>query len=186
MLKKTLIAAGCACLLGGCAGIPTLSEPAPAPVPPAAFQNQSAATPAAMPADWWQAYRDPVLETLIGAALEHNPTIDIAAARLQAARAQLESLDAQRRPSVNAAAGAGYSRTSENTPSGIALGRRTVQGSKYAVGIDASWEWDLWGRRARAVEAGQARAAAAQADVAGVRLSLSADVALYYWQYRTA
>lgn len=189
MLKKSLIIAASGALFSGCTGIPTLSEPAPAPAAPPAFQNSTPDAPGAataLPANWWQVYRDPVLDALIGAALEHNPTIDIAAARLQAARAQLEALDADRSPRVDAGAGASYGRTSENTPAGLAMGRRAVQGTKYAVGINASWEWDVWQRRAHAVEAGAARAAAAQADLAGARLSLSAEVALYYWQCRAA
>jgi len=192
MFKKNLVMAGCACLLAGCAGTPILSVPAAAPVAPAAYQNDTATgaatgtSAAAMPADWWQAYQDPELSALIASALEHNPGIDIAAARLMAARAQLQSLDAERQARVNASSGASYGETSKNTPTGIAMGRRGVQGSKYAVGIDASWEWDVWGRRARAVEAGEARTAAAEADMAGVRLALSAEVALYYWQCRAA
>jgi len=189
MLKRKLTAAGCACLLAGCAGIPAQFEPAAEPVPPVAYQNDAPANDqvsAAIPVEWWQAYQDPDLSQLIASTLQQNPSIDIAAARLAAARAQWQSLDAERQPRVNAGAGASDGETSENTPSGLAMGRRSVQGAKYSIGVDASWEWDLWGRRARAVEAGEARLAAAQADVAGMRLALSAETALYYWQLRAA
>src|SRR6202158_3586005 len=49
---------------------------------------------------------------------------------------------------------------------------------------DVSWELDIWGRVRRNVEANQATAQASAADVASVRLSMQAELAMDYLELR--
>jgi NodT family efflux transporter outer membrane factor (OMF) lipoprotein len=55
----------------------------------------------------------------------------------------------------------------------------------FLLPIDFSWEFDLWGRVRRTVEASQAGARASQADLASVLLSAQALLAQDYFQLRT-
>jgi NodT family efflux transporter outer membrane factor (OMF) lipoprotein len=55
----------------------------------------------------------------------------------------------------------------------------------YAIGFDASWEIDVFGRVRRSVEAAQGDLEASQADYDDVLVSLLAEVALNYVEART-
>ena len=57
---------------------------------------------AAWPADqWWRAYADPQLDTLIAEALAGSPSLEIAAARLRLAQAQAIAAGAVRVPAAS-------------------------------------------------------------------------------------
>jgi hypothetical protein len=53
------------------------------------------------------------------------------------------------------------------------------------VGLDFSWELDLWGRIRRTVESEQASAQASAGDLESARLSFQAELAQDYFQLRT-
>ncbi len=57
--------------------------------------------------------------------------------------------------------------------------------NSYAARVSASWEADLWGRQANAVQAGEANVQAAVAVLEGAHVSLAAEVALNYIQLRS-
>jgi NodT family efflux transporter outer membrane factor (OMF) lipoprotein len=59
-------------------------------------------------------------------------------------------------------------------------------GTFVFLGLSASYEVDLWGRIESSVEAEQLRAAATQADYQTAAISLSAEVALTWYQLATA
>jgi len=62
------------------------------------------------------------------------------------------------------------------------LAGRTVQ--DYAASVSASWEPDLFDRIGHAVDAANARAQASEADLASMRLSMHAELALDYVDLR--
>ena len=148
---------------------------APAAAPATALASDAPAAPALDLAQWWQGFGDAQLVTLIAQALAANPSIVSAQAAVQQARAQVEVQRAGLLPSLDASAGA----------------RRSQQGmadasNNYTVGLDASWELDLWGRKRNLVQAGQENLAATQASLYAAHVSLSAEVALHYIQLRNA
>ena len=55
----------------------------------------------------------------------------------------------------------------------------------YSAGVSASWEPDLFGRVRDSVNGAQADAQASEADLEGVRLSMSADLAADYFSLRS-
>jgi len=56
----------------------------------------------------------------------------------------------------------------------------------YQAGFDASWELDLWGRVRRSIEAADAEAGAAGAQLRQVQLSVAVEVARNYYLLRAA
>lgn len=153
----------------------TAPATAPAAAPATALASDASAAPALDLAQWWQGFGDAQLVTLIEQALAANPSIVSAQAAVQQARAQVEVQRAGLLPSLDASAGA----------------RRSQQGvadasNSYTVGLDASWELDLWGRKRNLVQAGQENLAATQASLYAAHVSLSAEVALHYIQLRNA
>jgi len=124
--------------------------------------------------DWWARLGDPVLTELQRAANANNPSMQKAAAQIASARAALASSKAAGAPTLTGSGSA----TRANTATG------TGTTTTVSVGLDASWELDLFGNVRRNVEAGEATAQAREADWNDTRVSLAAEVATDYISYR--
>lgn len=184
--------AGSLCV-AGCAMAPRHERPALDAGP--AFKEQAAAAahgvwqpartdPAAAPAPaWWTVYGDPVLERLQQQAEADNPGLAQSAARLRAALAAVGAARAAEWPTVGATAGSTRSRTPTQQANGSVVPRFATSDS---LGLNTSWELDLWGRIDANVSAARAGADASAADWAAARLSLQASVAQAYFALRTA
>ncbi len=134
--------------------------------------------------NWWQAFNDPVLDNLINRAYEQNLTLQIAGLRVLEARARLGLATGNLYPQTQQAT-AGYSKTqlSRNAPN-LAPGIDRVY-SQAAIGFDAAWELDFWGRFRRGVESADAAMMAEVAGYDNVLVILSAEVARTYTLIRT-
>lgn len=188
--RLTLLAG--ACVLSACTVGPDYHG-APAVAPEAASAANFVRTPAQgvttarAPSDWWTALDDPHLNALIAAALEHNPDVRVAQARLRESRAQLQQQRAAELPKVSAAVAAPRMRepdlsTLSQSSGSSGSGRGPLQ--FYTAGFDASWEIDLFGGTRRAVEAATDEADAVSADLADTQVSLAAEVAQAYIDLR--
>lgn len=131
---------------------------------------------------WWKGFRDPSLTTLIERTRESNPDLRGAIARIDEARAQRGIAVSQGLPQANAQAAYSRNRTSENL--GSPVGNNNPR-DFYAAGFDAGWEIDLFGGIRRSVEAADANIEARQEDYRDALVSLFAEVALNYVDYRT-
>ncbi|ABC37082.1 efflux transporter outer membrane subunit [Burkholderia thailandensis] len=179
------VAAAAAVLLAGCAVGPDYHRPDAAI--PAAYKEAPPGWKVAQPADradrgpWWSIYDDPQLNALVDKLNASNQTV----AQYAAAYRQARALVAQARASYFPTLGltASESRASSALSSGTTT--RTI-GNTYNVGLDASWEPDLWGKVSRTVGAQKAGEAAAAADLANARLSAQATLAQTYFQLRAA
>jgi len=134
-------------------------------------------------ARWWTELHDPLLNELIERAIEANPSVAVATARLREARAALASERARELPQsgVSAADLKAHGLTS-------AIGGSSAGGSAdtnvYTVGFDATWEIDLFGAHRRAVESAAASLEGSRAGLRDVAVSLSSEVAQAYIQLR--
>lgn len=168
-------------LLAGCAVGPDYKRPPVAE--PQVFRDQPTAEAASL-ADlpWWEAFQDPILKNLIREALAGNYTVQIAAARVQEARAHLGEAKSKFFPWIN------YGFTAQDQRNGIAaqLGLNTTGGPEaqqlYAGVLAASWELDIWGRIRRSTEAARANLLATEDARRGVMLSLVGDLAQAYFE----
>jgi NodT family efflux transporter outer membrane factor (OMF) lipoprotein len=122
---------------------------------------------------WWRSFNDPLLIELVDEALRASPDLKTARARLRSARARRVVAASDRYPSVDAAARASRSRSSEDAGSGDTV-------SFYRAGFDASWELDVFGGVRRNVEAAEADLESSVADLYETRVSLAAEVASNY------
>ncbi|SFR91342.1 efflux transporter outer membrane subunit [Sphingomonas jatrophae] len=179
--------------LAGCTTGPDYAGPPPAAPNAAAggaFRRAGDGLTTAEPvlARWWEALGDPTLNALEARALAANPDIAVASARLRQARAEFRTQRANRLPNVNASALYAHARVpgldlgSEEEGGGGGGGTSSL--NVYNLGFDSSWEVDLFGGTARAIEAARAGADAAEARLADAQVSLTASVAEAYLNLR--
>ncbi|AFQ46507.1 efflux transporter outer membrane subunit [Burkholderia cepacia] len=183
------VAVATAVLLAGCAVGPDYHRPDTSI--PAAFKEAPAGWKVAQPADradrgpWWSVYNDPQLDALIGKLNASNQTIAQSAAAYRQARALVTEARAAYFPTVGLTASGSRAR-SARTSGSSSFGSSSSISNSYSVGLDASWEPDLWGKVSRTVSAQRAGEAAAAADLANARLSQQALLAQTYFQLRTS
>jgi NodT family efflux transporter outer membrane factor (OMF) lipoprotein len=171
--RVTVVAAGA--LLAACSSLaPQRAAEVPAVAVPAQWSSQTGrdASREAPAQPWWRDFGDPQLDALIERALRANPSLQQAGASLRRARALVAVQAAGLGPQVSGDASA------QRSKSGDAPARNT-----YGVGVDASWEADLFGAQRSGVAAAQADAQAAAADLGDAQVSLAAEVALAYQQW---
>jgi len=130
---------------------------------------------------------DPAFQTLLTAVESQTPDLQVALARVDAARAALRAAGAARAPNIGVEGSANYARTSENAvtnlPPGLAI---DTTNSNFSSGINASWDLDLFGRLRASQRAAGLRLDAADADARAVRLALVTDIARAVVDYRIA
>ncbi|GFE78211.1 RND transporter [Steroidobacter agaridevorans] len=129
--------------------------------------------------DFWKAFNDEQLNSLIEEALAANHDIRIATARLREARAIRGEAQLDFAPTVTASAGQTESRGSSRQALGFARDQ-----DYYDAGFDAFWELDFFGRIRRNVEANTALVQAAEAGVYSTQVSITAEVARNYFELR--
>jgi len=148
--------------------------------------------------EWWAAFNDPVLTSLITRALAQNLDVKVAATRVRQARLQEAVVRGRQGPQAGASASASAAELSANAlPSaltslgsggppggggGIGLAGETF--TTYQLGFDASWELDLFGGQRSANTAAAARSEAAVWSQRDGQVILAAEVANTYQQYR--
>jgi NodT family efflux transporter outer membrane factor (OMF) lipoprotein len=152
----------------------------------AAVNARDAATLAALDT-WWDAFHDQELASLVRCALAQNLDLSAAMARIGQARASAAAASAQLLPTVDANGQATALRQSLNSDLGRiahAFPGYNRDQRLYDVGAIASWEIDVAGGLRRGEESADAEAQAADAEFAGTRITVAADVADAYFQIR--
>jgi NodT family efflux transporter outer membrane factor (OMF) lipoprotein len=181
--RLALALAAAAAALVGCAVGPRYVPPTPPAPANAQFAAASPAVASAAqpPANWWELYQAPVLDELVQAALTHNKNLLVAAANLAEARAALTLARTGLFPSTILSAGAQYGVTSDAAFARALehLGAASASPS-YAVGLDASYEVDLFGRVRRTIQAARADYEAEQAALDSARISVAGETARAY------
>ena len=155
-----------------------------APVAPVDAGVWNPATPAdqAGRGKWWEAFRDPTLNELEEQVTVSNQNLKAAEARFRQARALIGVSRAAEFPSVSVAPGIASTRESLNKP----YVSSTHTTGDFILPLDANYEVDLWGRIGRSVEASGDEAQATAADLETADLSLHAELALDYFDLRSA
>lgn len=134
----------------------------------------------AVDAQWWHAFGDAQLDTLIAQALQDSPSLKLAQARLARAQAVTEVANASTRPQLNAGIDLTHQRYTENGPVPPPLAG-SVRDSGTAQ-LSASWEIDFFGKNRAALDAALGVAKAAQADAQAARVLLASNLARAWFQ----
>lgn len=164
-----------ALLLAGCA-VPNV-QPAVAPIAPTTVGLGQTDAPQ-IASDWWTALGDPQLDRIVDDALNGNPTLDAAMARLRLAQSTLSASEAAKRPQVTGDASDQFQRLSS-----VYIIPPPYGGSFRWVGqaqANLSWNLDFWGRQTAAIHQAEASAGAAALDVDAARLALAGSVVQTY------
>jgi NodT family efflux transporter outer membrane factor (OMF) lipoprotein len=136
-------------------------------------------TPApALDDSWWKAYGDPQLDRIVDSALQGNPTLDQALARLRSAASGVAAARSQEFPQVSFDGNEQRLEFSKNYDipppyGGTARWFGTVAGN-------LSWDIDLWGKQAALVDKARALGHASQFDSDGARLAIEGAIVSAY------
>jgi len=191
-----LFGAGLSLALDGCMVGPQYARPT-APLAPAFkeplpenFKSEDGwklAQPgdAQLKGDWWTLFNDPQLNTLEAQVDPANQTLQEAEANFRAARAAVRFNRASEAPTIGTTPSVGALRDSNNQPYLNVSGANNGEGN-FTLPFDLDYEVYLWGRVRRAVTQAREQAQASAADLETSRLSLHAELAVDYFDLRSA
>jgi NodT family efflux transporter outer membrane factor (OMF) lipoprotein len=200
MSRHRLLLCCLAASLAGCADL----DPPPAMTPalPAMWSNQRDFSDKGPPVDltrWWTAFGDAMLDQLVNEAAAENLSLQQAASRVAAARANLDATAAGLLPTLIGTGAVGGERVfgaggsnrivlPVGTAGANAVGQPLVLDSRsvayYTPGLDAAWEVPLFGRGAATRKVAEAALGAAASDQAAAQVRLVAEVARNYINLR--
>ena len=159
---------------------------------PGSFDATAATAAAAWPAQgWWSNFKSPELDGLINRARIYNNDLNAAVARVIQADAQVSISGAPLLPTVGSTASGSYDRSgigsSSRRTTSFGTGTGTYFDSRsYSVGLQASYDLDLFGRNRALLAAAKATAVATRFDQETVALSVVSSVASTYFQMLAA
>jgi len=154
----------------------------------ATWQRSEANPQGALASQWWLVFNDPQLTQLLQQSLQANQSIVAAEAAYRVAQAEVDADTASLFPVLSADLSG--TRSNSGSSSGgtgataTSTGGTTAPHNLVNASLTASWEPDLWGSVRRQIESGKATAQAADATLAGERLSIAASVAGDYFALR--
>lgn len=140
---------------------------------------------AAAKGEWWALFNDPELNSLETLVAQQNQSLKAAEARFREARALIPYNRSLLLPTVGAAPFAGGLRDSANKPYFNSANANNGSGD-IQLPIDLNYEIDLWGQIRHGVSAAREEAQASAADMQTALLSLQAEVAIDYFEARSA
>jgi len=126
-------------------------------------------------AQWWEIFKDPTLDALVQKTYAQNLDLQAAGLRILQSRVALGIATGLQYPQVQ-------------TLSGNVAGVRKNNNSFTAAGVnfDIGWEMDIWGKYARGIESSEATLYTTLASYNDIMISVIAEVARNYINYRTA
>lgn len=119
---------------------------------------------------WWAQFDDPLLLRLVEAGQQVSATLAQAGARIADARAARTAAGAAGLPTLDAVASASRGRATPGEP----------VATTSSVGLQASWELDLFGAHRAGARAAQARLESSRAGWHEARVAVAAEVASTY------
>ncbi len=139
---------------------------------------------------WRKHFTDPKLQALTEQALNNNRDLKIALQRIEMAKAQITAARGMLAPKVSGVAGAGIQRFGLYTTDGAGNSTTPIYDGRivprdvqdYTVGLQTSWEIDLWGKLRSKKASATARLLASVEGRNLVQTHLIADMATAYYE----
>lgn len=184
---QSFVASGCIGLLAGCTVGPNYHRPPVATAP--AYeephgQTSAAGTPEIAWSNWWAVFHDPALDNLEAQAADANRDIRIALAHVDQANAMVRSVHSNQLPTVAATPSVSRSRVAQDGPGNVTRPSPAATYNDVLLPLTLDYEIDAWGRIRRMVQSANATAQASTADLHFLQLSVSASVAVDYYNLR--
>jgi len=132
--------------------------------------------------NWWEIFGDPQLNELEEQVAVSNQNLKAAEARFREARALVRFNRSTEFPTISTGPDISAIRESAHRP----YLPSTHNSADFVLPFDLSYEVDVWGRVRRVVSAAREEAQATAADLQTVNLSLHAELALDYFESRSA
>jgi outer membrane protein, multidrug efflux system len=169
----------------GCAAVGPNYERPTMPIP-AEFRFVEGAAQAQSLADtpWWQVFDDPTLQALVREAIANNLDVQVAASRVEEARARAGIAKSFLYPQIDVLANYGVRQASSIPRDGSTPDDTDTTNQTGTYGFQLSWEIDLFGRLRRQHEAAVALLLASEQGRRGVLVTLVGDVATNYFLLR--
>jgi NodT family efflux transporter outer membrane factor (OMF) lipoprotein len=139
----------------------------------------------ALRGNWWEIFGDPQLNALEEEVTLSNQDLKVAEARFRQARAMIRFNRSAEFPTISTSPSITNERLSPNQPYFPKSVSPNATGS-FTLPFDLSYEVDLWGRVRRTVSASREEAQASAADLQTANLSLHAELAVDYFELRSA
>jgi NodT family efflux transporter outer membrane factor (OMF) lipoprotein len=183
-------------LLGGCMVGPKYVKPTVPMAPafkeqvPDSYKRTDGWKPAqpsdqALRGNWWEVFGDPQLNALEDQLTASNQDLKVAEARFRQARAMIRFNRSEEFPTISTSPSIVNQRDSANQPYFPPSLANNGTGA-FTLPFDLSYEVDLWGRVRRTVSASREEAQASAADLQTANLSLHAELAVDYFELRSA
>ena len=137
------------------------------------------------PADdaWWRSFNDALLDSLVAMGERNNYNVAMAAKRMEIARIGILESRSGYYPTFSANASWNKDRMSG------AISKKVMNGtdeSYFSLGLNMSWQIDVFGRVAAGTKAKKAAYRVSRADRDGVMVTLAGNIATAYVQLRVA
>ncbi len=165
-MKRFLISVSALALLAACA-----PPPQPTVIVPQGYLIDTAEGAVWPSQQWWTSFENEELSRLIERAANNNRNLKVAAARILQAEASAKAAGASLFPSIGASGSIGRSG-----------GDARVDATSTSVGLNASYQVDLFGQVSANVAAANQRIDSSLFDRETVRITLFSDVATTYLQ----
>lgn len=185
---------GIACLsltLGAC-GIPSLITKNEDKTVPEQYNNTPALVDSTNSAQltWKDFFTDPYLNALIDTALAHNQELNITLQEIEISRNEIRARKGEYLPFVGVMAGAGFDKASRYTSQGAGDASTEITPGKevpevlpdYLIGLNASWEIDIWHKLHNAKNAAVSRYLASIEGKNFIVTKLIAEIANSYYE----
>lgn len=181
--------------LAGCAVGPDYHRPAlpvdnrytPAPLPPRTAETGGVAGAAQsfrpgqdIPAQWWELFHCPALNTLVSHAIDHNPSLESAHQALLAAQEGVAAQKGALWPNVSGF----FNPTRNKISQGMSVqGFNSYLYNLHTLQLNISYMPDVWGSIRRQIEASDAQRALARYQLDAAYLSLTSNLVNAAIQY---
>jgi NodT family efflux transporter outer membrane factor (OMF) lipoprotein len=127
---------------------------------------------------WWDIYNDDTLNSMITIALENNPTMKTAKARIELALETANATRSKLLPELNGAIKDSYKHLSQNGFFSHTIFGKDINEVKLA--LDFQYEFDIWGKNKEAYMAKLSKEKAQIAELSQTNLIISIAVAKSY------
>ncbi|PKM00031.1 MAG: RND transporter [Gammaproteobacteria bacterium HGW-Gammaproteobacteria-9] len=142
-------------------------------------------------AAWWRQFDDPQLTALVSRAMQQNPDVRLAMARVTAARAQLRQSRAGLLPSFDLPGSASrqWIENDQDAEPGSPLADfipddDVISVDTWELALQATWELDLFGATRARRDSAARQLRSAEAQTVAARLAVAANTAQGYLQLR--